>query len=167
MGTVDVDETWMHVDENSADENSAAQPVLPGDNSAAQPVLPRDPNPGTALALPDQDAFTVPPELRPVIEVAFKSGQWWSIPEEMSKEIYRTSLMFQCVVYTWDWDDTRPGSFVIHADDGSTQATSINRYMLDFQSMTQTNIDNQRKRTFRVCWTKDAGPARWTGQITG
>ena len=75
MGTVDVDETRMHVDEDSADENSAAQPVLPGDNSAAQPVLPRDPNPGTALALPDQDAFTVPPELRPVIEVAFKSGQ--------------------------------------------------------------------------------------------
>ena len=158
MGTVDVDETWMHVDENSAAN---------GDNSAAQPVLPRDPNPGTALALPDQDAFTVPPELRPVIEVAFKNGQWWSIPEEMSKDIYRTSLMFQCVVYTWDWHDTRPGSFVIHADDGSTQATTINRYTLDFQSMTQTNMDNQRKRTFRVCWTQDAGPPRWTGQITG
>ena len=150
METLDVDETSMHVDQNSA----------------AWPVRPPDADPGTALVLREQDTFTIPPDIRPVIEVAFKDGHWWSIPQELSEWIYWTSLTAPCVRYTWDWGNTRQGSFVEHAEDGSSQATTINRYTLDFESMTQTNVDNQRKRTFRVCWTKDAGPARWTGQIT-
>ena len=76
------------------------------------------------------------PQIYPVIEVAFGWGKWWSIPFDMSKDILEKSKTFKTVVYTWDWADTRPGAFVIHHKDGSTEQTSINRYCLDFETMT-------------------------------
>ena len=42
--------------------------------------------------------------------------------------------------YTWDWGDSRKGSW--QPDD---EPTSINRYVIDFGAMEQTNIDNNRK----------------------
>ena len=131
-----------------------------------QPVLPREPDPVTTLVLPGGDALVAPLGLHPVIEVAFDNGLWRSFPEDISEEIYQTSLERPCVGYRWDENVTGPGAFALHAGDRSAQSPRTRRYELDFETMTQTNIANQRKRTFRVCWTKDAGPARWTGQLT-
>jgi hypothetical protein len=120
----------------------------------------------TTLVLRGENTFVASLDLLAVIEVAFNNGLWRSISEDISKDIYQTSLERPCVGYRWDENVTGPGAFALHAGDRSAQSPSTRRYELDFETMTQTNIANQRKRTFRVCWTKDAGPARWTGQIT-
>ena len=97
----------------------------------------------------------------PIIEVAFSKGMWWSIPQEMSAELFAKFEAGQDAVYTWDWGDSRKGSW--KPDD---EETSINRYMIDFVHKQQRNIDNGRMRTIRVIWVRqeDATP-QWTGQI--
>ena len=98
----------------------------------------------------------------PIIEVAFKNDMWWSIPPQMSAELYAKFKAGQDAGYTWDWGDERKGSW--KPDD---QETSINRYVIDFALGKQVNIDNGRTRTIRVIWIlqKDATPPQWTGDI--
>ena len=97
----------------------------------------------------------------PIIEVAFKNGMWWSIPQEMSQALYEKHLQGENAGYTWDWGEHRTGSWV-----HDNQDTSINRYVIDFDAMEQKNIDNGRLRTIRVAWVDHADvPPRWTGQI--
>ena len=81
-----------------------------------------------------------------VVEVAFKHGMWWSMPQWLSEPI------LQCMKngdegcsYVWDWNDERTGSFRL--DD---QETPFNRYLINFLTMTQTNTDNGRKRAIRI-----------------
>ena len=104
-----------------------------------------------------------PPQGRyaPIIEVAFKNGRRWSIPQQMSAELYAKFEAGQDAVYTWDWGDSRKESW--KPDD---EETSINRYMIDFVRKQQKNIDNGRMRTIRLIWIleEDATP-QWTGQI--
>ena len=66
----------------------------------------------------------------------------------MSQMIYEKYLANEDAGYTWDWGDTREGSW--QGSDG--EGSSINRYLLNFQTWTQTNMDNGRKRTFRIVW---------------
>ena len=47
-----------------------------------------------------------PPRI-PITEVAFNKGMWWSIPEQMSAELYAKFEAGQDAVYTWDWGDGR------------------------------------------------------------
>ena len=97
----------------------------------------------------------------PIFEVAFGGGKWWSIPQEMYKELYANFEAGQDAGYTWDWGDSRQGSW---KPDGEN--TTINRYTIDFVHKQQTNIDNGRVRTIRLIWIleEDATP-QWTGQI--
>ena len=97
----------------------------------------------------------------PIIEVAFSKGMWWSIPQEMSAELFEKFKAGQDAGYTWDWGDSRKGSWQPDGED-----TSINRYMIDFVRKQQKNIDNGRMRTIRLIWIleEDATP-QWTGQI--
>lgn len=99
--------------------------------------------------------------LIPIIEVAFNNGMWWSIPQEMSAAIYARFTAGQDAGYTWDWGNSRQGSW--RPDDCET---SINRYIIDFSAMQQRNLDNGRMRTIRVIWIRpeDARP-QWTGRI--
>ena len=101
------------------------------------------------------------PRRIPIIEVAFSKGMWWSIPQEMSAQLFAKFEAGQDAVYTWDWGDSRKGSW--KPDD---EETSINRYMIDFVRKQQKNIDNGRMRTIRLIWIReeDATP-QWTGQI--
>ena len=86
----------------------------------------------------------------PIIEVAFANGKWWSIPQEMSSQLYEKYVQDQDAVYTWDWGEGgRHGSW---ASDG--EQTRINRYMIDFVNCVQTYLDNQRKRSIRVVWVR-------------
>ena len=97
----------------------------------------------------------------PIIEVAFKNDMWWSIPQEMSQGLYEKHLQGENAGYTWDWGETRAGSWV-----NDNQDTSLNRYVIDFDAMVQKYIDNGRLRTIRIAWLDPAGVApRWTGQI--
>ena len=97
----------------------------------------------------------------PIIEAAFPEGMWWSIPQEMSAELFAKFQAGQDAVYTWDWGNSRKGSWKPDGED-----TSINRYMIDFVRKQQKNIDNGRMRTIRLIWIleEDATP-QWTGQI--
>ena len=100
----------------------------------------------------------------PVIEIAFKNGMWWALPQEMSQGLYDKYLANETDIgYTWDWGDSRSGSWK-HDD----EETSINRYLIDFEAGLQRNIDNNRHRTMRVVWVNPSSTtARWTGQIPG
>ena len=98
----------------------------------------------------------------PIIEIAFRNGTWWQVPAPMSQNLYDRCIANEINIgYTWDWGDSRTGSW---SPDG--EETAINRYLLDFNRMEQTNIDNNRKRSFRIAWVLPQQiEARWTGQI--
>jgi len=99
----------------------------------------------------------------PIFEVAFKNGMWWSIPAEMSQRIYEKHKNNEDVAYTWDWGNSRPGSWV---PDG--EQTSINRYAIDFTTWEQRNLDNDRRRSVRLVWVAaERILPSWTGQIPG
>ena len=98
----------------------------------------------------------------PIVEVAFRHGLWWSLPQEMSGEIYEKYINGEDAVYTWDWGEGgRAGSWM---PDG--EVTRINRYRIDFVNFVQTNMDNQRKRSIRIVWvrSRDVVP-QFTGEI--
>ena len=84
----------------------------------------------------------MPSGMVPIIEVSFRNGMWWSMPPEMSAEIHEEYMSGENAGYTWDWGDSRNGSWQPH-----DEPTSINRYVIDFGAMEQTNIDNNRKRS--------------------
>ena len=97
----------------------------------------------------------------PIIEVSFGNGMWWSLPSEMSAQLYEKFTSGENAGYTWDWGDAREGSW---RPDG--ECTSINRYIIDFTTMTQTNLDNKRKRSVRIVWTTTAATQpQWSGEI--
>ena len=98
----------------------------------------------------------------PIIEVAFKNGMWWPIPQEMSQRLYdKYRAGEEDIGYTWDWGTERSGSWKL--DD---EETSINRYLLDFEAGIQRNIDNNRHRTMRIVWVDPSTTTPpWTGQI--
>ena len=97
----------------------------------------------------------------PILEVAFSNDMWWSMPPWISLPIYDQYALGKNVNYTWDWGNTRSGSW---SPEGQT--TTINRYIIDFTEMIQTNIDNNRKRSVRWIWTcEDAVAPEWSSQI--
>ena len=98
----------------------------------------------------------------PVIEIAFKNGMWWALPQEMSQALYDKYVANETDIgYTWDWGSSRTGSWK-----SEDEETSINRYLIDFEAGLQRNIDNNRHRTVRVVWVNPSSTtARWTGQI--
>ena len=52
----------------------------------------------------------------PIIQVAFPKGLWWSIPPDMSLAMYTKYVNGEDVCYTWDWGDTREGSWMPNDD---------------------------------------------------
>ena len=101
-------------------------------------------------------------QLVPIIEIAFRNGMRWDLPASMSKQLYDKHIAGeQDIGYTWDWGDSRYGSW---CPDG--EKSSISRYLLDWECMKQTNIDKQRERSFRVAWVLPGQiQVRWTGEI--
>ena len=97
----------------------------------------------------------------PIFEVAFRGGTWWSIPSEMSQQIYDKYTNKENAVYTWDWGDARAGSWQPNGEE-----TSINRYMIDFEVWEQRNLDNDRRRSVRLVWvTAEMVDPKWIGQM--
>ena len=80
------------------------------------------------------------------IHVEFNNGMWWHMPYYLSDGILaQWKNGHQQVSFVWDWENSRKGSFVLGG-----VATSINRYIMDFNKMQQTNIDNNRTRRIKV-----------------
>ena len=112
------------------------------------------------MSEPSETSTAVQPAV-PIFEVAFKKGMWWSIPAEMSQAIYEKYMNNEDAGYTWDWGNSRAGSYQPGGEE-----TSINRYMIDFRTWEQRNLDNDRRRSVRLVWV---APERidptWTGEI--
>ena len=52
-----------------------------------------------------------------MVEVAFGNDKLWSIPQEMSAQLYDKYVNGQDAVYTWDWekaDVLDPGSRIVN-----------------------------------------------------
>ena len=81
------------------------------------------------------------------IHVQFNHGMWWAMPRELSEqllEVWRGGENQGS--YVWDWGGARLGSYV----DPEGEATSLNRYVIDFAAMRQRNTDNHRTRAIRI-----------------
>tara|TARA_B100000780_G_C21058589_1_gene425413 strand:+ start:203 stop:682 length:480 start_codon:yes stop_codon:yes gene_type:complete len=80
------------------------------------------------------------------IHVDFNKGMWWAMPHELSDSILEQwTSGAQQVSFIWDWQATRKGSYQPDGED-----TSINRYIIDFDTMHQRNMDNDRTRRVKV-----------------
>ena len=89
------------------------------------------------------------------IHVKFKNGMWWAMPRDLSEpllELWRGGET-QCS-YVWDWEGARLGSYL----DPDGEATSMNRYVIDFAAMLQRNTDNNRTRAIKIVQVLASGP---------
>ena len=112
------------------------------------------------MSEPSEYSSAVQPAV-PIFEVAFKKGMWWSIPADMSQQMYENYRNKEDVGYTWDWGNSRYGSW---KPDG--EVTSINRYVIDFNTWEQRNVDNDRRRSVRLVWVAaERVDPIWTGEI--
>ena len=112
------------------------------------------------MSEPSEYSSAVQPAV-PIFQVAFKNDMWWSIPADMSQQIYEKYMNNEDAGYVWDWGNSRYGSW---APEG--EPTSINRYVIDFKTWEQRNIDNDRRRSVRLVWLPaDKVNPIWTGEI--
>ena len=139
-------------------DSSLAVPAgLPGPIGSAteQP----DPAMDSGLAVPARPTVSTGPvyamnhgtlplatQLKWEIHVSFHNDMWWAMPHELSDSILQQwHHGAQQVSFIWDWKTTRKGSY---QPDGAE--TSISRYIIDFDTMQQRNLDNNRIRKVRV-----------------
>ena len=88
--------------------------------------------------------------LVPIVEVALARDKWWSMPAELSRQLYEKYVGQHDASYVWDWGEGgRGGSWAPAGEE-----TKINRYSIDFVNFVQTNIDNNRKRSIRIVWVR-------------
>ena len=73
------------------------------------------------------------------IHVSFNNGMWWAMPHELSDDILQQWIHgAREVSFVWD----------VKTADGAE--TTINRYIIDFDTMYQRNTDNNRLRQVKV-----------------
>ena len=113
-------------------------PPAPTGSATEQP----DPAMDSSLAAPASTMTFLPWE----ILVSFNNDMWWAMPHELSDPILEQwNHGAQQVSFIWDWKATRTGSY---QPDGAE--TSISRYIIDFDTMSQQNVDNNRIRKVKV-----------------
>ena len=138
--------------------SATEQPDVDMDSSLAVPAGPPGPtgsateqtNPArdSSLAVPagPNEKFQTGPQSKWEIQVSFNNDMWWAMPQELSDSILEQwTNGAEQVAFIWDWKTTRPGSY----QPGGAQ-TSINRYIIDFDTMYQRNLDNNRMRKVKI-----------------
>ena len=136
--------------------SATEQPDVDMDSSLAVPAGPPGPtgsateqtNPArdSSLAVPAGPTVSTGPQSKWEIQVSFNNDMWWAMPQELSDSILEQwTHGAQQVAFIWDWKTTRLGSY----QPGGAQ-TSINRYIIDFDTMYQRNLDNNRMRKVKV-----------------
>ena len=76
--------------------------------------------------------------LVPIIQVAFHNDLWWSIPTNISGQLYENHCMGRGALYMCD---SGPGP-------------NMRWYKIDFENMVQTNITSNRQRSVRIVWMR-------------
>ena len=91
----------------------------------------------------------------PIVEVAFASGTWWAMPQQLSARLYQEFESGRTAM-PYVWESARPNG----------ERSSISQYVIDFAAGVQTNLDNQYQRAVRVVWVRpqDVEP-QFTGQL--
>ena len=139
---------------SSAPRSATEQPDVDMDSSLAVAAGPPWPtgsateqtNPARDSSLAVPAGFQTGPQSKWEIQVSFNNDMWWAMPQELSDAILEQwTHGAQQVGYIWDWKTTRLGSY----QPGGAQ-TSINRYIIDFDTMYQRNLDNNRTRKVKV-----------------
>ena len=88
-------------------------------------------------------------QLKWEILVSFNNDMWWAMPHELSDPILEQwNRGAQQVSFIWDWKTLRKGSY---QPDG--EETSISRYIINFDTMSQRNLDSRRVRRVKVVGT--------------
>ena len=115
-----------------------------------------------AAAATEHSAGSAAEATVPIVEVAVKNGMWWALPVDISRQLYDQQMAGLDAGYTWDWGPHgRRGSWCPEGED-----TTVNRYVVDFVAMVQTNIDNGRMRSVRIAWVRPADvQARYIGEL--
>ena len=86
----------------------------------------------------------------PIVEVQY-GRLWWSLPLEISQQLYERKQQGEDAGYTWDWGEGgRAGTWQPEGPDGPE--TNINRYTIDWVRMLQRNIDTERTRKVRIAF---------------
>ena len=116
--------------------SATEQPDIGMDPSFAVPAHPAGPTGSTGPVT----------RMKWEIHVEFNNDMWWTMPHELSDSILEQwTPAARQVSFTWDWQATRKGSYKPNGTD-----TSISRYIIDFDTMHQRNIDNDRTRKVKV-----------------
>ena len=127
--------------------SATEQPDVAMDSSLAVPAGPACPT-GSTGPVYAMNLGTLPlvTQMKWEIHVDFNNDMWWAMPHELSDSILeKWTNGAQQVSFIWDWQATRKGSYQPNGAD-----TSINRYIIDFETMHQRNVDNDRTRKVKV-----------------
>ena len=127
--------------------SATEQPDRAMDSSLAVPAGPADPT-GSTGPVHAMSPGTLPlaTQLKWEIHVEFNNDMWWAMPHELSESILEQwTRGANQVSFVWDWKATRKGSY---QPDGTE--TPISRYIIDFDTMYQRNMDNNRIRKVKV-----------------
>ena len=148
LSTMDIEHLRAEMQHLRAEMTRSAteQPDVAMDSSLAVPAGPACPT-GSTGPLYAMNLGTLPMERVPwEIHVDFNNDMWWAMPHELSDSILeKWTNGAQQVSFIWDWQATRKGSYQPNGTD-----TSINRYIIDFDTMHQRNIDNDSTRKVKV-----------------
>ena len=130
--------------------SATEQPDVAMDSTLAVPADPAGPTCGSHVCHGNVYAKETWPrvtEMQWEIHVDFHNDMWWAMPHELSDPILdQWTNGAQEVSFIWDWGSTRKGSY----QEPNGEDTSINRYIIDFDTMLQRNIDNDRTRRVKV-----------------
>jgi hypothetical protein len=127
--------------------SATEQPDVAMDSSLAVPAGPACPT-GSTDPVYAMNLGTLPlvTQMKWEIHVDFNNDMWWAMPHELSDSILeKWTNGAQQVSFIWDWQATRKGSYQPNGAD-----TSINRYIIDFDTMHQRSVDNDRTRKVKV-----------------
>ena len=127
--------------------SATEQPDIGMDPSFAVPAHPAGPT-GSTGPVNAMNLGTLPlvTQMKREIHVEFNNDMWWTMPYELSDSILEQwTPETPQVSFIWDWQATRKGSYQPNG-----AHTSISRYVVDFDTMHQRNVDNDRTRKVKV-----------------
>ena len=88
-----------------------------------------------------------------IIEICYNdhhTNMWWALSAELSEDLLRQFRLIKSgqrfVYFNWEWPQWKEGT----AKGLDGKPTNFSSYLLDFDTMTQRNIDTGFERKFRI-----------------
>ena len=85
----------------------------------------------------------------PIVEVAFGCDKWWSLPQELSAKLYDRYVSGHPAKYAWQGQEPFQ-----YRNIPSSDTDDVNRYVIDFNTSVQTNMDDLCERSIRIIWVR-------------